>query len=114
MLSFFTNFSNYKRDAEVERYPWNKTASMPSFTGFCNLVHLEGLKAAFETSKDEIIAMVKSELDRRWLGSQSKFDKEEKITKMGELHIKLIRKLEVVSHKFLSTAIQAGYAVCRC
>ena len=109
---FFTNIPNYAREAAVVKFPWNKTASTPSFTGLpphvCILAQLEGLKAALESSKDDIIAGVKSDLDGRWLGSQSYFDKEEIIAKMGELHVKLMRKVEVVGRKS-STAIQAGY-----
>ena len=109
---FFTNIPNYAREAAVVKFPWNKTASTPSFTGLpphvCILAQLEGLKAALESSKDDIIAGVKSDLDGRRLGSQSYFDKEEIIAKMGELHVELMRKVEVVGRKS-STAIQAGY-----
>jgi hypothetical protein len=108
---FFTNIPNYAREATVVKFPWNKTASTPSFTGLpphvCILAQLEGLKAALESSKDKIIAGVKSDLDGRWLWSQSYFDKEEIIAKMAEFHIKMMRKVEVVERKS-STAIQAG------
>ena len=109
---FFTNIPNYAREAAVVKFPWTKTASTPSFTGLpphvCILAQLEGLKAVLESSKDDIIAGVKSDLDGRRLGSQSYFDKEEIIAKMGELHVELMRKVEVVGRKS-STAIQAGY-----
>ncbi len=108
---FFTNIPNYAREAVVVKFPWTKTASMPSLTGLpphvCILVQLEGLKAALESSKDEIIAGVKSDLDGRRLGSQSYYDKEEIIAKMAEFHVKMMRKVEVVGRKS-TTAIQAG------
>ena len=107
---FFTNIPNYAKEAAVVRYPWNKTASTPIFTGLpphvCILAQLEGLKAALDSSKDEIIAGVKSDLDGRRLGSQSYFDKEEIIAKMGDYHIELMKKVEVVGRRSY-TAIQA-------
>jgi len=111
---FFTNIPNYAKDAAVVRFPWNKTASPPSIAGLpphvSILAQLKGLKAALVASKDEIIVGVKSDLDGRRLGSQSYFDKEEIIAKIGELHGELMRnKVEVVGLK-TSTAIQAGYA----
>jgi hypothetical protein len=108
---FFTNIPNYAKEAAVVRYPWNKTASTPIFTGLpphvCILAQLEGLKAALESSKNDIIAGVKSDLDGRRLGSQSYFDKEEIIAKMGDYHIELMKKVEVVGRRSY-TAIQAG------
>jgi hypothetical protein len=66
--------------AAVVMFPWNKMASMPSFTSLsrhvCILVQLKGLKAMLSSSKDEIISGVKSDLERIWLGLQSYFDKE--------------------------------------
>ncbi len=60
-----------------------------------------------ESSKNEIINGVKNNLDERRLGSQSYFDKEEIIAKMGELHSNLMKKIKVVGRK-ASTALQAG------
>jgi hypothetical protein len=87
---FFTNITNYAKDAATVRFSWNKTALMPSFTRLpphvSILAKLEGLKAALESSKNEIINGMKNNLDGRRLGSQSYFDKEEIVAKMGELH----------------------------
>ena len=98
----------------VVRYPWTKTALTPSFNGLpphaCILAQLEGLKAALESSKNEILAGVKSDLDERRLGSQSYFDKEEIIAKMGDYHNELMKRVEVVGRRSY-TAIQAGHAV---
>ncbi len=61
-----------------------------------------------ESSKNEILNGVKNDLDERRLGSQSYFDKEEIIVKMGELHSDLMKKIKLVGHK-ASTALQAGH-----
>jgi len=61
-----------------------------------------------ELSKDKIIAGVKNDLDGRRLGSQTYFDKEEIIAKMRELHVEMMKKVEIVGRKS-TTAIQAGY-----
>jgi hypothetical protein len=108
---FFTNIPNYAKDAATVSFPWNKTASTPPFTGLPHvsiLAQLEGIKAALESSKNEIFNGVKNDLDKRRLGSQSYFDKEEIIAKMGELHSDLMKKIKLVGHK-ASTALQAGH-----
>jgi hypothetical protein len=50
---FFTNMPNYAKVAATVRFPWNKMASMLSFTGVpphvSILAQLEGLKAALES-----------------------------------------------------------------
>jgi hypothetical protein len=53
-------------------------------------VQLEGLKEKMECTGDMIISQVKDDLNGRWLGSQSYFDKEEIIAKMGEFHKEMI------------------------
>ena len=109
---FFTSIPNYAKDAATVRFPWNKMALMPSFTSLpphvSILAQLKELKAALESSKNEIINGMKNDLDKRRLGSQSYFDKEEIIAKMGELHSNLMKKVEVVGHK-ASSALQAGH-----
>jgi len=86
---FFTHIPNYAREAATVWFPWNKTASTPLFTGLpphvSVLAQIESLKVALEEAKDSIIGGVKTDLDGRRLGSQSYFDKEEIIKKMGEL-----------------------------
>ncbi len=53
---FFTNIPIYAKDAATVRFPWNKMALTPSFTGLSPHVsifaQLEGLKAALESSKN--------------------------------------------------------------
>ncbi len=55
--SFFTNIPNCAKDAAIVRFPWNKTALMPSFTSLppqvSILAQLKGLKAVLESSKNE-------------------------------------------------------------
>jgi hypothetical protein len=62
------------------RYPWNKTASTPSFTGLpphvSILAQIELLKVALKEATESIIDGVKADLDRQQLGSQSYFGKE--------------------------------------
>jgi hypothetical protein len=87
------------------------TRQLPSFTGLpphvSILAQIESLKVALEEAKDSIIGGMKADLDGRRLGSQSYFDKEEIIEKMGELHNELLRRVEVVGRR-LATALQAG------
>jgi len=108
---FFTHIPNYAREAATVRFPWNKTASTPLFTGLpphvSILAQIESLKVALEEAKDSIISGLKADLDGRRLGSQSYFDKEEIIEKMGELHNELLRRVEVVGRRS-ATALQAG------
>jgi hypothetical protein len=77
-LPFFTHIPNYAREAVTVWYPWNKTASMPSFTGLpphvSILAQIELLKVALNEATESIIDGVKADLDGRWLGLQSYFD----------------------------------------
>ncbi len=110
-LPFFMHVPNYVREAATVRYPWNKTASTPLFTGLpphvSILDQIELLKVALKEATESVIDGVKVDLDGQWLGSQSYFNKEEIIQKMGELHGELLRRVEVVSPR-AATALQAG------
>jgi hypothetical protein len=109
---FFTNIPNYAKDVATVSFPWNKMALAPPFTGLpphvSILAQLEGIKAALESSKNEILNGMKNDLDERRLGLQSYFDKEEIIAKMGKLHSNLMKKIKLVGRK-ASTALQAGH-----
>ncbi len=108
---FFMHILNYAQEAATVRYPLNKTASTPSFTGLLPhvsiLSQIELLKVVLKEAMESIIDGMKADLDGRRLGSQSYFDKEEIIQKMGELHGELLRWVEVVSWR-LATTLQAG------
>jgi hypothetical protein len=84
---FFTNIPNYAKDVATVSFPWNKMALRPPFASLpphvSILAQLEGIKVALESSKNEILNGVKNDLDKRRLGLQSYFDKEEIIAKMG-------------------------------
>ena len=112
---FFTCIPNFAKEAATVRFPWNKTASTPPFTGIpphvSILVQIEGLKAALEDTSHKIISGVKADLDGRRLGSQSYFDKEEIIAKIGELHAELMRKVDIVSRR-ASITVQQGRDEC--
>ncbi len=86
-------------------------AFTPSFTGLLPHVSIlaqlqQELKAAIKKFQQEIVKGVKNDLDGRRLGSQSYFDKEEIIQKMGVLHAELMRKVDIVGQQS-STAVQA-------
>jgi hypothetical protein len=112
---FLINIPNYARDAAAVWFPWNKTASMPTFTGLpphvCILAQLEGLKEKMECKGDRRISQVKDDLNGRWLGSQSYFDTEEIIAKMGEFHKEMIQRVELSGRK-LSASLQGGDVGC--
>ncbi len=59
-----------------------------------------------EEMSDKIISGVKPDLDGRRLGSQLYFDKEEIIAKIGELHIELLWKVDIVRRRASITAQQ--------
>jgi len=113
---FFTSIPNFAKEAATVRFPWNKTGSTPSFTGIpphvSILVQIEGLKSSLEETSDKIISGVKADLDGRRLGSQSYFDKEEIIAKIGELHVELMRKVDAVSRRSSITALQQRMDEC--
>ena len=62
-----------------------------------------------KSTGDRIISEVKDNLDGRWLGLQSYFNKEEIIAKMGELHADLMMRVEVVGRRSFSS-LQDGNA----
>ena len=107
---FFNNITNYAKKSATVKFPWNKMAATPTFTGLlphvCILAKLEGLKVELHWTKNQIIDGVKKDLDGRCLGSQSYFDKEEIIAKMGKLHNELLHKVEVVGRR--SSTLQQG------
>jgi hypothetical protein len=98
-LHFFNNIPNYARDAATVKYPWSKTAAIPTFTGLpphiTILANFEQLKLEMNATRDIILTGVEAELDKRCIGSQNHFDKEEILARMDELHNELLKKVDV-------------------
>jgi hypothetical protein len=98
-LHFFNNIPNYARDAATVKYPWSKTAATPTFTGLSPhitiLANFEQLKLEMKATRDTISTGIEAELDRRCIGSQSHFDKEEILARMDGLHNELLKKVDI-------------------
>ncbi len=58
-LHFFNNIPNYTRDAATVKYPWSKTAVIPTFTGLPShitiLANFEQLKLEMKATRDTIL-----------------------------------------------------------
>ncbi len=71
-------------------------ALTPPFTGLpphvSILARIKGIKAVLKSSKKVILNGVKNDVDKRRLGLQAYFDKEEIIAKMVELHSDLMKR----------------------
>jgi len=96
---FFNNIPNYARDAATVKYPWNKTDATPTLTGLpphiTILANFEQLKLDMAAAREAILNGVEAELDRRRIGSQSHFDKEEILARMNALHNELLKKVDI-------------------
>ena len=81
--------------AAAVKYPWNKTEATPTLTGLpphiTILANFEKLKIDMERSKDIILKGAKKKLNKRCIGLQSHFDKEEILAWMLLLHRKLLK-----------------------
>jgi len=108
---FFNATPNYAKDAAVVKYPWTSTETTPTFTGLpphvVILATCEELKFELAKAKGEIIQDIKDDLDSRRIGSQSHYDKEEIICKMGALHDALLEKIARVGSGYASYASQS-------
>ncbi len=62
------------------------------------LANFQQLIIEMESTKTAILSGVEVELDRRWIGSQSHFDKEEILARMLSLHTKLLKKVDLCVH----------------
>jgi hypothetical protein len=60
------------------------------------LANFEQLKLEMLETRDEILSGVDAELNRRCIGSQSQFDKEEILAKMDALHIDLLKRVDIL------------------
>ena len=96
---FFNNIPNYARDAATVKYPWNKTDATPTLTGLpphiTILANFEQLRLDMAAAREAILNGVEAELDRRRIGLQSHFDKEEILDRMNALHNELLKKVDI-------------------
>ena len=108
---FFNAMPNYAKDAAVVKYPWTSTETAPTFTSLpphvVILATCEDLKFELAKAKGGIIQDIKDDLDSRCIGSQSHYDKEEIIRKMGALHDALLEKIARVGSGYASYAPQS-------
>jgi hypothetical protein len=76
-----------------------KKTATPTFTGLSPhitiLANFEQLKLEMNATRDTILTGVEAELDKRGIGSQSHFDKEEILVRMDELHNELLKKVDI-------------------
>ncbi len=92
---FFQHIPPDIKAAATVKYLWNKTEATPTLTGLpphiTIMANFELLKVEMEETKNTIFSGVDAELDKRHIGSQSYFDKEEIISWMLLLHSKLLK-----------------------
>jgi hypothetical protein len=78
---FFTHIPIEIKAAAMVKYLWNRTEATPTHTGLpphiTILENFEQLMIEIKSTKNAILSGVEAELDRRRIGSQSHFDKEE-------------------------------------
>jgi hypothetical protein len=96
---FFNHIPSWAKDAVTNKYPWTKTESTPTLTGLppqiTILTNFKALRVELVASKVAILTGVEAELDKRRIGSQSHFDKEESIERMISLHNELLKKVDI-------------------
>jgi hypothetical protein len=96
---FFTHIPVEVKAAATVRYPWDRTEMTPTLTGIpphiTILANFRTLMVEMESTKDAIISGLIAELDRRRIGSQSHFDKEEILTSMTTMHNDLLKKMDL-------------------
>ncbi len=69
------------------------------------LENFEQLMIKMESTKNAILSGVEAELDRRRIGSQSHFDKEEILSWIASMHTELLKKVDMCLRS-LTTALQ--------
>jgi len=87
---FFSAMPQYAKNAATTKFPWEKTAATPTFTGIpphiSLLAQVEQLKLEMARTRDDVLAGFKSELDERQIGSQNYFDKETVCALIKDMH----------------------------
>lgn len=95
---FFSAMPQYALSSATIKFPWEKTASTPIFTGIpphiSLLAQVEQLKLELAKNRDEVLAGFKAELDDRHIGSQNHFDKEAICALLTEMHTDMINGFE--------------------
>ena len=96
---FFTHIPIKIQAAATVKYPWNATEVTPPLTGLpphiTILANFERLMAEMKSTKNDILAGVEYELDRRHIGSQSHYDKEENLTALSKMHTEVMNKVDM-------------------
>ncbi len=96
---FFQHILSNIQAAATVKYPWTKTEAIPTLTGLpphiTIMANFEQLKIEMKETKNAILSGVEAALDKRHIGSQSYFDKEEIISRMLSPHNKLLKKVDV-------------------
>jgi len=100
-LHFFNHIPLWAKDAVTIKYPWTKTEAAPTLTGLpphiTILANFEMLRVELVESKVVILTRVEAKLDKRRIGLQSHFNKEEIIELMITLHNELLKKVDICS-----------------
>jgi hypothetical protein len=106
---FFTHIPIEIKAAATVKYPWNQTEATSTHTGLplhiTILENFEQLMIEMESTKNAILSGVEAELDRRRIGSQSHFNKEEILSWIASMHTKLLKKVDMCLRS-LTTALQ--------
>ncbi len=96
---FFQHIPSNIQAAATVKYLRIKTEATPTLTGLpphiTIMANFEQLKIEMEETKNAISSGVEAESDKRHIGSQSYFDKEEIISWMLLLHNELLKKVDV-------------------
>jgi hypothetical protein len=97
---FYTHIPIEIKAAAMVKYPWNWMEATPTHTGLplhiTILANFEQLMIKMESTNTAILSGVEAELDRRRIGSQSHFDKEEILSRIASMHTtKLLKKIDM-------------------
>jgi hypothetical protein len=111
---FFNHIPLWVKNAATVKYPWTKTEATPTLTGLpphiTILANFEKLRVEMEASKVAILSGVEAELDKRRIGSQSHFDKEEILDRMLNLHNELLKKVDACGRDSANAVANAHFA----
>jgi hypothetical protein len=90
---FFTHIPIEIKATAMVKYPWNWIKATPTHNSLpphiTILVNFEQLMIEMESTQNAILSGVELELDRRRIGSQSHFNKEEILSWIASMHTKL-------------------------